>query len=524
MKLTVLSIFLLCFLTSFGQEKLSLTYKFGSWKVPNQQLKEFNSFLKKYKGQELDSIIFVGSSDSAGTFLSNFRMTEWRARNLKKGAMNLLPDGTFYRILPCENKGKGEIRDIRQVDIVVYPKKETKIEKTGPEDFSNQDVCYKVAYAALQSCHVHVFSKGSKEYVELEKYFPFSKKDDEVLYYGTLDEAGNFVPKLVKWKKAKTGSHHNQAERWVAQIPEKDFDRFKIFTISKSPCGNCHEDFENNPNIQSDSSVQLPDFVLMENIEFLQPWLLKNKVKVRIPKEFVDLDRVYVSGRAKVEWKAGENSDYYYAKVAQANGNVDVIYRPYRQHSIEACAEEKPYVFNSPTLQCAPNTPRHEVITFAELGYHLQNQSRLPYAAIGVFAGSSRIELEFLAGVHWKSALYGAIRARYTIFQAPFSAFLPKNKWQHSLGRNRFWYAKTYFGAEYKASIGRHTTNYLEPNLYIGLSIAQNGNPTFQRFFIQYGRGLNFLLESPRRPYSLFQLGIQVHLGKKEYLLEKGHL
>jgi hypothetical protein len=525
MRYTLLHLFFIFSSLTFAQNTFSVNYSYGQWKVPKEQFSELQKFVKQFDNLEIDSILFIGSSDSAGLFLSNFRMTEWRGRQLKKEFYSRVKNHPKYRILPCINKGMGEVRDIRSVDIVVFLSKSDAKKKA--EEILIKTPCYKVAYEAILSCHVNVFSRGKKEYVEIEKFFPFSVEDDEVLYSGTIDESGKFVAKEVKWKKMRTGEQWWKGERWVAKIPEKDFDRFKLFTIEEGPCNACHENFQQNLQIEDNEPKTNPDYVLMENVQFAQPWLMKNRVKIRVPKEFIDEDLTYVSNRKAIEWKEksnGKQPDYFFATVSQTNGQIDLIYRPYRVSKDENCQLEKPFQFTTPTLQCAPNKARSEVINYLEFGMHAQNNSRLPYLAIGVFAGTSRIELEFLAGAHWKSALYGSIRARYNIINAPFSAFLPKNFWQHSLTRNRFWFCRLYLGTEYKASIGRNSENYLEPNFHFGFSFAQNGNPTFQRFFIQYGKGVNFLLESPRRNYSLFQFGIQVHLGKKEYLTETGSL
>ncbi len=507
-----------------AQDSFSVNYKYGRASIPNDQIGALTTFLKKYQKTPIDSIQFIGSSDSAGLFLSNFRMTEWRARKLRNLCSDLMKTDVDYRILPTENKGLGEVRDVRAVEIVIYP---TEIEKkkSATDDLATISGCYRVAYKAMESCFIRRESKGKKGYVYLERYFPMSKTEKEIYYYGSTDESGTFVPKPLKWKLTKTGEQHWKGERYVAKIPESDFEKYKIFVIESEPCNMCHEDFHKNGKIVDNKPENKPDYVVMHNLQYHQPWIRKKSVLVRIPKEFIDQDFDYVSNRRAVVWTEKEKSpDYYFAKVSQSDGKVDLIHRPYRIPEKDICETNQPYEFKPRPLQCAPNKAHSEVINYVEVGMHNQNSTNYPYAAIGVFAGTSRIELEFLAGIHQKSAFYGAIRGRYNIVTAPFNAFLPKNSWRHSMTRNRFWYSRIYVGAEYKASIGRRSANYLEPNLNIGLSIAQNGNPTFQRFFVQYGKGVNFILESPHSIYSIFQFGVQIHLGKKEYLKEEGVL
>lgn len=526
--LAMKSFLLFCILlssASFAQETIRLTYKYGRAGIPSNQQKELTKFLKKFEKLELDSIRFEGSSDSAGLFLSNYRMTEWRARNLRNYCSTVLDHPVSYSIFPCLNKEMGEVRDIRSVDIKIYPSKIVEKKKREEIELEKISSCYRVAYAALESCHIRYEKKGSKGYVYLEKYFPMSANDDAQYYYGTMDDNGQFTPKPLKWKMDQTGKNHWKKERLVAKIPEKDFDLFKIFTIANEPCSACDDDFAKNGKIEDNQYMNKPDHVVMENLQYRQPWLLKKSVVVRVPKEYVDTDLEYVSGRASVTWtEKSKHPDYYFAKVAQTEGIIDLIYRPYRIPMTEECVAEDAVELSSPKLICGPKKALSEVINFVEFGIHNQNSTNYPYAAIGAFAGTKAVEIEFLAGIHQKAAFYGAIRGRYNIINAPFSAFLPSNTWRHGIEKNRFWFAKIYVGAEYKASLGTRTVTYLEPNLNFGLSIAQNGNPTFQRFFVQYGRGVNFALESPFSWYSIFQFGFQAHLGKKEYLKERGVL
>jgi hypothetical protein len=452
-------------------------------------------------------------------------MTEWRARKLRSYCSDLLDNPVSYHILPTLNEGNGEVRDTRLVEIKIYPSKI--LEKKNREDVELEKIstCYRVAYTALESCHIRYEKKGSKGYVYLEKYFPLSATEDEEYYYGTFAEDGQFTPKKLKWRSEQTGENHWKKERLVAKIPEKDFDLFKIFTIANEPCSSCDEDFSKNRKIEDNKEENKPDYVVMENLQYRQPWLSGKQVTIRVPKDFIDTDLDYVAARSAIKWEEkSKNPDYYYAKVSQDDGNIDLIYRPFRVAIDEKCEEENAYSIPTPQVICAPNKARSEVINFVEFGMHNQNATNYPYAAIGVFSGTKAVEIEFLAGMHQKFAFYGAVRGRINIVNAPLSAFLPTNIWRHSIQKNRFWYTKLYVGAEYKASLGSRTTRYLEPNLNVGMSIAQNGNPTFQRFFVQYGRGVNFALESPFNWYSIFQVGFQAHLGKKEYIKEKGIL
>ncbi|MGJ8661882.1 MAG: hypothetical protein ACSHXL_07580, partial [Bacteroidota bacterium] len=253
------------------------------------------------------------------------------------------------------------------------------------------------------------------------------------------------------------------------------------------------------------------------------PWLNQRKVKIRVPQEYVDSDADYtqdLNGEKTLIWNE-KDKDYYYSTVSLQNGLIKPIYRKFPVHQDSSCQNTE--TLNYAKTICGPNPKKIAAYNFAEFGYHFQNGAQIPYASIGLFAATKFVDLEFLAGLHTQSAFYGSIRGRYSIVTAPLSSILRGSQWGQSIVNNRFWYTSLYVGAEYKASLGKRSNDYLEPNLNLGLTFSQNNGPTFHRIFIQYGLAVNFVEKSPRSNYSLLQVGIQFQLGKKTYAFEKGN-
>jgi len=521
MRFIVILFFLLHPIITEAQTTFSLSYSFGSFKPNTDEFKTFQNEFKKLKLTEIDSIHFVGHSDSVGTFLSNFRTAEYRARKLEKILVRKIKRKVPYAIYPAAGKMPKEVGSTRQIQIVIFSSSFLKLNKAVGEIPNG---CFKVAYSELQNYHQNYTSRGRTSCIQIERSSSKTSMNRPVFYSGRINEGGNFEVVPLKWKSEKTGEFWWAKEGEVTEVPVADFDRFKIFTIEKDPCSDCNEDFFKIQKIQNSHLILAKDRIVMENIQFRTPYFFNNSVQIRVPKDFVDLSKEYFqqsSEDRQILWKE-KDKDFYSAKVKQFNGKVESIQRKFPSNAKIDCQDKIAHQ-NEPTVICSPSYGKILAYNFFEVGSHFQNNTKMPYASIGLFTGTRHLELEFLAGIHSKSALYGAIRGRYNIATIPFQAIFSGNKWRQSFSKNRFWYTKIYVGTEYKASIGKRSQNYLEPNIHLGMTFSQNNGSVFHRLFIQYGYAVNFVEESPRKSYDLFQIGFQLQLGKKTYEAEKGN-
>jgi hypothetical protein len=521
MKISIfLSLFLITF-SAFSQTTFVLPYSFGKLNPDSESLQLFQKGFKKLDLKNVDSVHFIGNSDSVGTFLSNFRTTELRAIKLKKYIAGSIKGNVPYLISPTGGDWEKAKGSTRQLNVVIYISETIKPKKNDAEIPQG---CYKVAYSEMQNYHRETTSRGKTSYTQLDRSLTKSNAPREELYYGTLNAKGDFEAIRLKWKVEKVGKSWWAEEREVTEIPTDDFDRFKLFTIENKPCNSCHEDFSENKEIQK-TELQLGlDLLVLENIQHKVPFFQRNKINVRVPQDFIDLNSDYYSHgneSTKIIWEE-KDKEYYYAKVKQFSGEVSSIQRKFPTHSSADCQEELNNLDKVPQLISGPTRAKVETYNFAEMGIHFQNGTNIPYASLGLFTATRFVELDFLVGVHGKSALYAAIRGRYNILTVPFNSLFTGEKWRQSLTKNRFWYTRLYVGAEYKASIGRYSDDYLEPNIHAGLTFAKNNGSISHRLFVQYGYGVNFILESPRPFYSMTQVGVQLQLGKKAYRFEKG--
>ncbi len=503
-----------------AQKTFTFSYNFGANRPNSESLKTFQKEIKDVDFSTVDSIHFIGNSDSVGTFLSNFRSTELRSRKLKKYFIGKIENSTTYSILPTSGDWPKKKGSTRQINVVLYssqPVKPAANEKETPKG------CYKVAYSEILNCHRSDSNKGKKSVTQLTRAISKVNENRPDLYAGRLNQEGKFEAIPLKWKIEKVGESWWAAKKECAEIPTDDFEKFKIFTIENGPCTSCHEDFQQNLEIEKSILKLETDKYVMDNLQFKSSIFRQNKIQIRVPKEFVDSDADYFQTSNldnEIIWEEKDGT-YFYTLLEYKNGLISPISKKFIAHQDSVCQENK--ILDYKKSICGPSPKKISAYNFVEFGYHFQNKTQIPYAALGLFAATKYVDLEFLAGVHAHSALFASIRGRYNFLTLSFANIASVSQWKQSMNKNRFWYTNLYVSAEYKASLGRKTSNYLEPNFNIGMTISQNTGPIFHRIFLQYGVGVNFLEKSPRPSYTIFQAGIQLQLGKKTYAYEKGN-
>ncbi|MFA7274321.1 MAG: hypothetical protein WC044_10645 [Crocinitomicaceae bacterium] len=517
MKIVVYFLLLLLPIFGISQTVFTFDYSFGKLKPTKASNQPFLNEYKKITAGEVDSVHFIGQSDSVGTFLSNFRTTEIRSQKIKKLLANSWKGNIPYAIYPTAGRWEKEAGSTRKIQVVIYTSETLKLIKNETEIPAG---CYRVAYTELQTYRQTSTSRGRKSMVQLFRPISNSNSNRPDLYAGKIDDKGEFEAYRLVWKKVKVKSNGPSEEMEVTEILATDFDRFKIFTIDDFPCTDCHEDFQTNKQLTLLKMERATDQPLMEQLQFKTPIFQKKSVTIRVPQEWIDSDLDYFTKEEKIEW-VEKDKDYFYARVNQENGSIAAIQRKLPTHEITNCLEEKS-IGETENILVGLYQRKNEVYNFAELGLHTQNGNQFSYGAIGLFTGTKILDLEFLVGLHAKAAIYGAIRARYNLITLPFNSLFSGNRWKQSFTTNRFWYARFYIGTEYKGSIGKHSPNYLEPNVHVGFTFSKNSGSVFHRLFVQYGRGLNFMEESPRNAYNLLQVGIQLQLGKTTYRSERG--
>ena len=104
----------------FSQDTVSVYFSFGSSKIEQSQYDALHAIPVKYDLSDLDSVRFVGATDSVGKLSSNLKLSEKRAKNVAKYCTGLFPAGIRFTVVATGEKSKQTLSKSRNVDILLF--------------------------------------------------------------------------------------------------------------------------------------------------------------------------------------------------------------------------------------------------------------------------------------------------------------------------------------------------------------------------------------------------------------------
>ena len=503
---------------AFGQDTISIYFNFGQSKVPNHELKKLNNIPSNYDLSELDSINFIGMADSIGDFKQNLKLSEKRALNTYRKCKNILPKSIATRKIAIGEKANKKKGGNRRVDIILYfhPIQNNDIEKN---DISKlEKLCYNVDYELLHRCHLRVIKKRKKNYTIIETTIPFLNRKKEH-YYGYISKNGEFKVKKVRWSSRRTGNLWWAKTRYVAKIPKESFEKYKIFKIEKPPCKTCSEDFKTTSKIlNKDNCIQVDRF-LMENIQLKSQLFTVNSIKVRAPKEYVNINDKYFIGcnfDDELKWKTKtwrKRKNYYYAKIPLYLNRVANITR-----IMDCCKQNpEPSQCNSSLIMCNSRLltpPDRSFILNTKFGNHYLKSKHYPYMAIGISKEGLKGRLGVFAGVDIELSFYSSFKYQYHFLSFHFSSINPFPTW-YSPTKYPFIsrYARLYIGSEFNIKTNKITQANQGQNFHLGISIVNlNEEAIINRIFLQCGYEVDYSGNHESFGYSIIHLGLNIKI------------
>jgi hypothetical protein len=503
-----------------AQQLVTIYFGSGVSKVSADHEEQLKLIMRKYAAYDLDSLHFTGMADSIGSVRSNLRLSEKRARNVAVYVKKIFNFNGPVRIKGTGERTRGELSRNRCVNITFYfRRKPTPVVAEKPEEVVQEkkdrlpEYCYYIDYFLLQKSYISTVVKQDIEFTRLE----ITRKDlDKNSRYYTASP-GNvvFTPVELKWDSIKTGESWWEEFRYVAMIPKEDFDRYKIFRKTTPPCGECNVNFKENQLPQPNICLKTDSF-LMNNMQ-LKPLPFNPKmVKARVPSAYVMKGvRYYVhcTPEEAINWEPGNEGDstYYYALLPVHKDHVAVIGR-----EMECCGTEevkndsRPYCVGPPSgpVLCRPN------LFQIEAGTHYQQSKNTPYIALGIVLESRFSRGSLLIGTDVDLSLYSSLRYQFHFFTRPYGSLNTSWKKTHKIKEyERF--VRLYAGTELKLRINKKEGDYLEQNLHIGIaSVNSKSLAFFNRIFLQYGNGLDYLKNNSTGIYGIGQFGVNIKVRK----------
>lgn len=499
---------------AFGQDTLSLYFETGKSKITDKHIHFFNSISTKYDLSDLDSVHYIGTADPTGNFQSNLRLSEKRAKNTANYCKNLFPETVNSTIIALGAVSNQERAKSRKVDIVFYFKSDKEEEIKIIDSDSIENYCYYIDYELLHRSYIRAITKQREEYVMIEALVPDLKKKKEH-YYGAINSEGKFEIHQVKWVNKRMGKNWWRSYQTTATIPKKDFDTYKIFKIEEPPCSSaCNEDFSTQAEITHEEKNLHLDTFLMRKIQFKVPFLRRNRINIRAPKEYVYIQESYFIGcdlKNKLHWhtkKGKRKQNYYYSYLPVIDGYTMNISRLMSdcKHAPEPSQCGKP-MFSSSLFAIDKS-----FLLNAEIGTRYFASKVTAY--VGLEASKeweySRIAAQF--ALEYNLRFHGSLNYHYHFFSFPFY----KTKDFFGCASPSYYplfsrYARLYAGAELRSGINKEKKAYIEQGLFLGF-VYVNYDIFLSRIYIQVGAGFDYLRHLSPTPYPTIQAGITMRI------------
>jgi hypothetical protein len=510
-------IFLFFSFQAFCQDKVVVYFEVGSSKIDKRQQAMLDSIPEKYNLPDLDSVIFIGYADSTGNFRANLKLSEKRANNVAKHCRNFLPKKIPFAIRASGEKDKQiEFQD-RRVEINMYFRSlPAELPDSSLDTIIPEEQCYYVDYYTIRRCTKRMIIKNKKEFMLLELEVPLEKK--EILYWGTESEKGSVIPKKVRWVTQTTGRLWWKRSRYQTLIPAEDYKKYKVFKIKDLPCRRCHEDFGKKPGIVEETTCLNIDWPLTRNMQVKRLLFNLRKVRVRVPKIYVDTNLIYFMNynvKEEIEWKEGRrrrDTSYYFCKISIAHREAMHYYYNNISRFMDCC--DKGDVFGRFRGDDVINN--FWIPWGFEVGDNYREKTHTPYFGVGLYLEGKFSQYNLRAGLEKypdvKASFYTAARYQYNYFSFPLSLLNPVAEWESPGYSFTGLFGRLYAGTELKYGKNMSREIVLEQTAHAGFSIQYSD---FSRAFVQYGLGYDYLRNNSLNVYPIIQFGLIVQLNSR---------
>lgn len=485
----------------------------------------------------LDSVQFIGTADSVGNVKANLRLSEKRARNTQRFCKSIFKKDVPTIVLALgEKRNNAEQVKNRRVDIVLHQipydqQVELDTAATNEVNLLNeatlQGKCYKVDCQLLNRAHLHTIIKRKKQWVMIETGATIPKRNE--YYTASKSDSGKVTIKTIKWRLKKTGSSWWAQKRWVAKIPQSDFDQFKVFTISEPPCTKCNQpipifDF---PYTGTPDTCERVATHLMQNLQVKRDLFDRHVVKIRVPKEYVDSTTFFTFNddekRLQVQWKTKKgkrHQHHLFSELPVIESSYISNIRKYGYccpREIQSCphigkGDDRPF-------GCGGVRRRKgkKILLFGEAGGLYQNREAFPYTALGINASWKDPEFSLLVGTNTNLDILAFARFKWPFWRTTYASFNPLRTWQDP-AKIRFVekYVSFYLGTEIKMIHSGTKLSLLEQNLHLGVAAINDrkNSAIIPRVFLQSGIGHNSVESGLNSIYPVVQVGINFKIAQ----------
>lgn len=202
-------------LTSQGQDTISVFFAFGKSRIPPEQLRILDDIPHFHHMGALDSVHFIGMADPVGGAGGNMALSAKRAKAVSRYCSEFLPPEMPMRTFAMGAQQGEDHARIRRVDVVLYSlTSHLDTAATVTEADTLGEFCFTTHYRLLHHAHVRPVKKGRREFMLIEvsgRYLAPNNTDfwfdiNTPLYYGIPRSLDELDPVRIKWSRHRRGA------------------------------------------------------------------------------------------------------------------------------------------------------------------------------------------------------------------------------------------------------------------------------------------------------------------------------
>lgn len=114
----LLFLILLSFSVSYSQDTVSLYFEVNNFSLSNHNKIVMDSLFETYTAHDLDSIYFIGMTDSVGHLKSNLKLSQKRSNSVKTYFSTDFSDHIPYSNFALGENNTKSLKESRRVDVL----------------------------------------------------------------------------------------------------------------------------------------------------------------------------------------------------------------------------------------------------------------------------------------------------------------------------------------------------------------------------------------------------------------------
>ncbi|UTW61044.1 OmpA family protein [bacterium SCSIO 12741] len=495
-----LSLTLLCF-QGRGQDTISLYFEIGDAKLRIAEKQKIDQLSKHYDLENLDSVTFIGRTDTTGRITENLKLSHNRAVAVKRYLNHRWEVSVPQSIQAIGEESGSTPKESRRVDMVLhFPN----LEEELPDP--SGDFCYRIDYKTLRNTNVS-YSKGKRRATVSLEIESNDWMDTVTHYTGQRLPDGGWKVRKVRWKRRVTGSGKWSKMRMVATLPQAYYDSSKLLIRNLPPCDSCALTKDKNPPLKTCDEI---DRFLMRNLQFKKRWF-KPEYQVRAPALYIDENAVYrrSMGGSIIHWKPVKKGKYFKTTLPGNRYFLSNILKEQKVCQFDTCGNP-----NSKIVKCRRlRTPARAFGFELEGGYSWLPDQPSPFVGVNFNFRGPRNYSRWLFGLDNQERMYSSWQTQFTLLWIDFSR--QNLAWQGPQSGNlNYSVIRLYAGTEVRAGLPLDDRlDFVEQNVHLGFAVqADRLDAWFVQWYLQGGMAYEYSDYFSQKVYPILQLGMNFKL------------